>query len=149
MVTLPTSYYKGDMYLTPAATSGSNHGHIGIYGDTNWVVEASGPDYLSDWYWHYQISVAQGSKFLETTFSQVVPNCAADYAYNYLREYPYNAFFWDNKKNPSVHGLNCSQLVWLAYRIPTGADLDGNAGPGVYPYDIEGSPYTRVNWIVQ
>lgn len=31
-VQLPTSYYKGDMFLAPASTLGVKHGHIGIYG---------------------------------------------------------------------------------------------------------------------
>lgn len=49
-IPLPTSYYKGDIYYTPVTYYGASiHGHVGIYGDTNWVVEAPGDGHLSDW----------------------------------------------------------------------------------------------------
>ena len=36
--------------------------------------------------------------------------------------------------------LNCSQLVWYAYKYGAGVGIDSNGGPGVYPHDIvEGS----------
>lgn len=147
--TLPTAYYKGDMYLTPSYTAAViNHGHIGIYGDKDWVIEASGPKWNSGWWWHYQIPVAKGTVLMETTLTQAQQNSAADYAYRSLIGYPYNYKFWSNKEqNPTR--LNCSQLVWLAYMRTSGVDLDGNGGPGVYPYDIKASPYTKVNWTVE
>lgn len=69
---LSTSYCKGDIYLTPAYTAGVNYGHVGIYGGTNWVVEAKGQGYLSNWYWHWQVDVLPGTELMETTYSQAV-----------------------------------------------------------------------------
>lgn len=147
--TLPTAYYKGDMYLTPSYTAAVvNHGHIGIYGGKDWVVEASGPKWDSNWWWHYQIPVAKGTVLMETTLAQSQQDAAADYAYHSLIGYSYNYKFWSNKEQSPTR-LNCSQLVWLAYKKAVGVDLDGNGGPGVYPYDIKASPYTKVNWTVE
>ena len=142
------SYYKGDMFLTPAYTAFVNHGHIGIYGDKDWIVEAPGFFAKSRWAWHYNTFVGKGTVLMETTLTQAQQNAAADYAYNHLLGYPYNPIFWNNKElNPER--LNCSQLVWLAYKKGAGVDLDGNGGAGVYPYDIKDSKYTKVNWVIE
>lgn len=145
---LTRSYYKGDMFLTPAATAGVQHGHIGIYGDKDWIVEAEGPFKLSRWEWHYNIFVPKGTILMETTCSQAQQDAAADYAYNKLVGYPYNPVFWNNKES-DPKALNCSQLVWLAYKKAAGVDLDGNGGDGVYPYDIRDSDYTTQNWVIE
>ncbi|KXB33420.1 hypothetical protein HMPREF3192_01185, partial [Atopobium deltae] len=142
------SYYKGDMFLSPASTSFVSHGHIGIYGDKDWIVEAPGFFAKSRWAWHYNTFVGKGTVLMETTLTQAQQNAAADYAYNHLLGYPYNPIFWNNKElNPER--LNCSQLVWLAYKKGAGVDLDGNGGAGVYPYDIKDSKYTKVNWVIE
>lgn len=147
-VQLPTSYYKGDMFLAPASTLGVEHGHIGIYGGNNWIVEAPGPDKLSKWAWNCEVVVPKGTVLMETTCTQEQQNAAADYAYFNLLNRPYNLDFWDNKKLDSYF-LNCSQLVWIAYMKGAGVDLDGNGGSGVFPYDIKQSTYTKVNWVVE
>lgn len=74
------------------------------------------------------------------TASQTERNTAANYAYNNLRDRPYNSNFAFNRKNSNE--VNCSQLVWLAYRETSGRDLDSNAGTGVYPANIRDSQYT-------
>ncbi|MCD4549080.1 MULTISPECIES: hypothetical protein [unclassified Schaalia] len=147
LVYLPTSYNKGDIYYTDAGSSGANWGHVGLYCDKRWLVEASGIGKKSDWKWHYDLQVLRGTLLLEVKTNQVKRNIAADYAYNNLRDYPYNMVFWANK-SLKPDKLNCSQLVWLAYYKSVGIDLDGNGGPGVYPRDIRDSPLTAVNWIV-
>lgn len=147
-VQLPTSYNKGDMFLTPASTLGAEHGHIGIYGGYNWIVEAQGPGKLSRWAWNCEVVVQKGTVLMETTCTQDQQNAAADYAYFNLVDRPYNLYFWDNK-NLDSYDLNCSQLVWIAYMKGAGVDLDGNGGSGVFPYDIKESTYTKVNWVVE
>ncbi|WP_067779149.1 hypothetical protein [Actinomyces vulturis] len=143
-VKLPTSYHKSDIYFTQTAIGA---GHVGIYGDTYWVVEASGPEWKSDWYYNTTINVMPGANLLEVNTTQGKRDKAADYAYKNLRHRPYNLIFWNNKKDNG--SLNCSQLVWLAYSKGAGIDLDGNGGKGVYPIDIFTSSKTRVNWVVR
>lgn len=131
--TLPRSSYKGDIYITDSKVQ--PFGHTGIFGDTTWTVEAPGIGEVSRWFWHYDKKVVAGAKFVWFKVSQATQNAAADYAYANLLNYPYNTKFFDNKQlNPSH--LNCSQLVWLAYKKGAGLDLDGNGGPGVYPRDF-------------
>lgn len=146
---LPDSYYKGDIYISPS-THVFNHGHTGIYGDTYWVVEASGPHTLSNWHYTNEIAGPSGTKLFETTLSQHAQNLAADYAYTSLRGYPYPTVP-ASRRNLHPNTLTCSQLVWLAYLRTTGVDLDGSESiPGfIFPYDIEKSPYTKQNWEVQ
>ena len=70
---------------------------------------------------------------------QATQDAAADHAHNNLRGYSYNLNFAFNKsKNPWM--LNCSQLVWYAYKYGAGVDIDSNGGPGVYPHDIVEGP---------
>lgn len=134
--TLPKSWYKGDVYYTP---TGAPWAHVGIYGGTWWVVEASGPGYKSDWYRHASITIRSGAKQVYYHVPQATQDAAADYAYNNLRGYRYNLNFAFNKsKNPWM--LNCSQLVWYAYKYGAGVDIDSNGGPGVYPHDIVEGP---------
>ncbi|WP_428640041.1 hypothetical protein [Schaalia sp.] len=154
---LPDSYYKGDIYISPA-THIFNHGHTGIYGDTYWVVEASGPGTLSNWHYTNEIAGPSGTKLFETTLSQHAQNLAADYAYTNLRGYRYPSLkLLDTVPNmvsprdTNPNSLTCSQLVWLAYLRTTGVDLDGGELPPglILPYDIENSPYTKKNWEVR
>lgn len=146
---LPDSYYKGDIYISPSVHV-IDHGHTGIYGDTYWVVEASGPGTLSNWHYTNEIAGPSGTKLFETTLSQHAQNLAADYAYTSLRGYPYPTVP-TSTRNLHPNTLTCSQLVWLAYLRTTGVDLDGSESiPGfIFPYDIEESPYTKQNWEVR
>lgn len=143
---LPDSYHKGDIYITPSIHV-VDHGHTGIYGDTYWVVEASGHGTVSAWYYTNQIKGPKGTKLFETTLSQHAQNLAAEYAYTNLRGYLYPPIPW-SFRDPHPSNLTCSQLVWLAYLRTTGVDLDGNLGDHILPYDIEKSPYTKQNWEV-
>ena len=69
-------------------------------------------------------------------------NKAAGHAYKKLRNKSYNLNFAFNKSTTSSK-MNCSQLVWAAYKASTKIDLDGNGGPGVYPYNIKDSSKTK------
>ncbi len=64
------------------------------------------------------------------------------YAQDHLLNKPYNIYFATNKK-PYGKKMNCSQLVWAAYKNSAKVDLDGNGGPGVYPKDIVKSSKTK------
>ena len=75
--------------------------------------------------------------------SQTTQDQAADYAYNHLLKRPYNWVWWNNKTSNTTT-LNCSQLVWYAYKYATGVDLDTNGGAAVYPRDIRDSNYAYI-----
>ncbi|WP_050773454.1 MULTISPECIES: YiiX/YebB-like N1pC/P60 family cysteine hydrolase [Brevibacterium] len=75
--------------------------------------------------------------------SQTKRNKAGSYAYNKLRGKKYSANFAVNKKTGSAK-MNCSQLVWAAYKASVKIDLDGNGGLGVYPYNIKDSKHTHI-----
>nr|WP_300336873.1 hypothetical protein [Actinomyces sp.] len=134
---LPNSSFKGDVFYADSKVQ--PYGHVGIFGGTTWIVEAPGPGKRSTWEWTKDKRVVAGAKFIWFKVSQSTQDAAADYAYRHLLNYPYNYKFFDNKElNPSH--LNCSQLVWLAYKKGAGIDIDGDGGPGVYPGDILESP---------
>ncbi len=38
---------------------------------------------------------------------------------------------------------NCSKLLWSAFKLKAGIDMDKDKGLGVYPRDIRDSNYTK------
>ncbi len=93
--------------------------------------------------------------------TQVRRNAAAERAYRTLQFIKYHNAFYDNRHRSiqaifdssgvfleSYEVVNCSQLVWLAYREATGIDLDANGGLGVYPTDLTNSALTSTYRIV-
>lgn len=58
----------------------------------------------------------------------------------------YDANFSDNKKNTVANNkrMNCSELVWKAWKFKKNVDLDSNGGPGVYPNNIKNSNRTKL-----
>lgn len=69
---------------------------------------------------------------------------AGRYAHDHLIGKGYNANFVINKSTTASR-MNCSQLVWAAYKAGVNIGIDGNGGPGVYPKDIVDSPKT-ITW---
>lgn len=145
--TLGAGNAKGDIFVSPASTLFIKHGHTGIYYTTATIVEAPGKksngSYLkSRSYAASKLSVGKGAVKQSVSVSTSKRNASANHAYNSLRGKPYNTNFAANK---SVSGskMNCSQLVWAAYKVGGGIDLDSNGGPGVYPYNIKDSKYTK------
>lgn len=138
--TLGSGRYKGDVFYSPASTLFVNHGHSGIFYTTATIVHAPGSGQVSRSGSASAMNVASGAQKQYVMASQTERNTAANYAYNNLRDRPYNSNFAFNRKNSNE--VNCSQLVWLAYRETSGRDLDSNAGTGVYPANIRDSQYT-------
>ena len=132
---------KGDVVYTPAKTAGYNHGHSGIYYSKTVLVEAPGLGKKSKATGQGSFLVAKGAhkQYVKTTSAN--RNRAANKAYNSYRGKSYNSNFANNKKTNSAK-MNCSQLVWAAYKSTSGIDLDGNGGPGVYPGNIRDSSRT-------
>lgn len=132
---------KGDVVYTPAKTAGYNHGHSGIYYSKTVLVEAPGVGKKSKATGQVNFLVARGAhkQYVKTSSSN--RSKAANKAYTSYRGKSYNSNFANNKKTSSTK-MNCSQLVWAAYKSTSGIDLDGNGGPGVYPGNIRNSPRT-------
>jgi uncharacterized protein YycO len=129
----------GDVFVAPASTFGVQHGHTGIYVGRGTVVEAL---------------VGQKSRAVSAA-TRLVPlgtvkqsvgvataqrEAAARYANRALTGLSYNANFVVNRAT-GADSMNCSQLVWAAYKRGAGVDIDGNGGLGVYPFDIKTSTY--------
>jgi uncharacterized protein YycO len=132
---------KGDVFYSAASTYGVPHGHMGIFSARDWVTEARGPGQKSD-----KFRVA-GRRYcaridkMEVSTTQAKRNRAGDYAARYLVKKPYNRnFAWN--KGKKINKLNCSELVYKAYKRSVKIDLDGDGGLGVYPNDIRKSKRT-------
>ncbi|WP_311777151.1 hypothetical protein [Trueperella abortisuis] len=133
-----TARNRGDVFYTPSSTAGVNHGHSGIYSYTTKIVEADTSTGVVE-RWYTSVKVASGAHKQYVSTSQANRDKAADRARTYRgRSYNYNFAF-----NKTANGsMNCSQVVWAAYKTATGIDLDSDGGHGVYPSDIRDSKYT-------
>lgn len=138
---------KGDVFWSPAATLFIQHGHSGIYYSKAVVVEAPGLGKNSWSIYAKSVRVGSGTQKQHVLTTQKNRDAAANYAYRYMRNKPYNNVFFDNKHVPSS-SYNCSQLVWGAYKKASNIDLDGNGGLGVYPVDIRDSRLTSTYSII-
>lgn len=132
---------RGDVFYSVAWT-GINHGHSGIFYTKASVIHAPGPGRNSRQESSNNFLGRKGGTQLQSVnTTQTNRNRAADFAYNHLRNRPYDVLFASNKTTTAR--LNCSSLVWNAYmRSSAKIDLDRNGGPGVYPADIRDSPRT-------
>ncbi|NMX04266.1 YiiX/YebB-like N1pC/P60 family cysteine hydrolase [Mobiluncus mulieris] len=138
--------HKGDVFYAPATTLGYEHGHSGLYYDTNTIIEAPGLNRYSHAISASKVRVPKGTHLQYVDVSQASRNKAADIAYHFMLNKPYNTLFASNKVVYSDK-YNCSQLVWAAYKAGPGIDLDGNGGPGVYPVNILNSGWTITYYI--
>lgn len=137
---LGSANYKGDVFYSKAWT-GINHGHSGIYYNKANVIHAPGPGKSSKLQSAKdKLGLKGGIQIQYVNTSQANRDKAANYAYNKLRNKPYDTNFISNKKTTTK--LNCSGLVWNAYKKSVNIDLDKNGGLGVYPADIRDSSKT-------
>ena len=132
----------GDIFYNPASTVGIKFGHVGVYSSQTRIVEAPGVKQRSRETDIRNVSVYKTSQLLYVKISESKRKAAGRYAKNKLLNKPYNIYFATNK-NPYGKNMNCSQLVWAAYKNSAKVDLDGNGGPGVYPNDIVKSTKTK------
>ncbi|MBP3222801.1 MAG: hypothetical protein J6M18_02610 [Actinomycetaceae bacterium] len=116
--------------------------------EKSFIIEAPGNGKVSHTISIYNMDarVRAGTEIMRvrTTLSKRVK--AGTRAMTYVGR-PYNNKFWDNKKYAG--NMNCSQLVWAAYKSATGIDLDGDGGKGVYLRDIKKSSWTYTYAYVQ
>ncbi|KFI65527.1 putative YycO [Bifidobacterium cuniculi] len=134
-----TATYKGDVFYSPVSTAGITHGHSGLYTSKTSIIEAPGPGKkVIDHSWR-EVKVAAKSQKQYVKTTQSKRDAAVRQSRKYLGK-PYNLNFNFNKRSGAA--VNCSQLVWLAYKEGAGIDLDSNGGTGVYPSDIMKSKWT-------
>lgn len=149
-LSLIPSNNRGDIFVTPASSLGYDHGHTGIYFNVHEVIEAPGK---KGEHTHSRrtniddVPVASGAEILNVTIEQERKDAVADWADANLLGRPYNINFAANKVG-SFSTLNCSQLVWHAYKVAADLDLDSNGGAGVYPYNIKDSEHTETYHVI-
>lgn len=141
--TVGNARHKGDVFHSYAKTTVFKHNHVGIYYTTKTIVEAPGSGSKSR-----SVTASTLKKcgpiykmFVDTKQSN--RDKAANHAYDKFRGLAYDTNFYDNKDN-SNGKLNCSELVWKAYKHGANIDLDGDGGEGVYPDNIKDDSSTVV-----
>lgn len=153
-VRIPTARRTGDLFYSDAATGVTvpstekgaeyEHGHNGIYVNTEDTVQALDPD--------RGVQLVLGSddsrklynpQLMEANTTDEIRGKAAEYALTrvgsgYNSDFAFNRRDW---KDGEAGTYNCSQLLWAAYMNASGGDLDldANGWWGVWPKDIRDS----------
>ncbi|AUZ28525.1 YiiX/YebB-like N1pC/P60 family cysteine hydrolase [Bacillus cabrialesii] len=136
---LPTSA-KGNIYYTNSYTAYYNHGHVGMYSAADKIVESVPSDGVRQI--AYNARDVEDNSIVQTvnvTSSQ--KTSAADWAVSKVGD-PYSFNFVNNRNTGHDGAKNCSKLLWSAFLLKAGIDIDSNGGLGVYPRDITSSSYT-------
>jgi uncharacterized protein YycO len=131
----------GDFFYTPARTAFVNHGHVGLYYSSNTIVESVFPDGVRSISANVRM-VEKGAVVKSVSTTNVVKRDAANWAYSQIGQ-PYSLNFMNNRNTGHTGAKNCSKLIWSAYLLNGGLDLDVNKGFGVYPRDIRDAKQTR------
>ena len=139
---LGTALNKGDIFYTPSSTLGIPHGHVGIYYAFNRIVESipeTGVRNIS----YVGRNVEPNAVMQSVSTTQAKRNAAANWANSRVGIDGYSYNFATNRQTAHTGAKNCSKLVWSAYLLNAGIDIDRNGGTGVYPLDIRDSNLTR------
>lgn len=134
---------KGDVFHSYAKTSVFKHNHVGIYYTTKTIVEAPGKGEKSKSVTASTLKKCGPIYKMSVKAKQSSRDKAANHAYNKFRGLGYDTDFANNKYNDNGK-LNCSELVWKAYKDSVDIDLDSNGGLGVYPDNIKDDGSTDV-----
>nr|WP_285851936.1 YiiX/YebB-like N1pC/P60 family cysteine hydrolase [Sporosarcina luteola] len=132
---------SGDFFYTPASTAFVNHGHVGLYYSNNTIVESVFPTGVRSISANVKM-VEKGAVVKSVSTTNTVKQNAANWAYTQIGQ-PYSLNFMNNRNTGHMGAKNCSKLIWSAYLLYGGLDLDVNKGFGVYPRDIRDAKQTR------
>lgn len=158
---LPVARHDGDIFWDSANFFGIQHGHVGIYVHKDWIIEAQYNGRVSharpvdknagfDTKCNEQMNrkkVSTGAKVYEVRhpnkqYEQGKRDKAAKYAIEKLKYRPYYNWPFRHKNDITANEVNCSELVWLAYK--KGPSSPKDIAPytlwGVWPNDILNSP---------
>jgi uncharacterized protein YycO len=141
--TVGNARFKGDVFHSYAKTAVFKHNHVGIYYTRDTIVEAPGSGTRSRSVTASTLKKCGPIYKMYVSTNQSNRDKAANHAYNKFRGMEYDTNFADNKDN-SNGKINCSELVWKAYKHGADIDLDSNGGPGVYPDNIKDDSSTVV-----
>ncbi|UTR13934.1 hypothetical protein MM221_15145 [Salipaludibacillus sp. LMS25] len=131
---------KGDIFYTPSATLNIQHGHVGIYYTTERIVESVPKEGVRKIKFNKR-DVEKNAVMQRVKTTKKKRNAAANWANSRIGDsYSYN--FATNRETSKKGAKNCSKLVWSAYKLKAGIDIDKNGGKGVYPKDIRDSSHT-------
>lgn len=132
---------SGDFFYTPASTAFVDHGHVGLYYSSNTIVESIFPTGVRSISANVKM-VEKGAVVKSVSTTSTVKQNAANWAYTQIGQ-PYSLNFMNNRNTGHMGAKNCSKLIWSAYLLHGGLDLDVNKGFGVYPRDIRDAKQTR------
>ncbi|MEC3637391.1 YiiX/YebB-like N1pC/P60 family cysteine hydrolase [Bacillus halotolerans] len=136
---LPTST-KGNIYYTNSYTAYYNHGHVGMYSAADKIVESVPSDGVRQIAYNAR-DVEDNSIVQTVNVTSSKKTSAADWAVSRVGD-PYSFNFVNNRNTGHDGAKNCSKLLWSAFLLKAGIDIDSNKGLGVYPRDITSSSYT-------
>ncbi|MCM3709037.1 YiiX/YebB-like N1pC/P60 family cysteine hydrolase [Sporosarcina luteola] len=131
---------SGDFFYTPASTAFVNHGHVGLYYSSNTIVESIFPTGVRSISANVKM-VEKGAVVKSVSTTDAVKQNAANWVYTQIGQ-PYSLNFMNNRNTGHMGAKNCSKLIWSAYLLYGGLDLDVNKGFGVYPRDIRDAKQT-------
>ncbi|MBK5431785.1 hypothetical protein ACFVWC_17940 [Bacillus mycoides] len=132
----------GDFFYTGSYTAYLNHGHVGMYYSSNTIVE-SVPDNGVRTLSTTARKVDKGDavvKSINTSWQN--KNDAAWWAKDRVGKDGYSYNFATNRSTTHYGAKNCSKLIWSAYKLNGGLDLDKDGGAGVYPRDVRDAKQT-------
>lgn len=132
---------RGDFYYTPSATAYVNHGHVGLYYSSSTIVESIYPSGVRSISANVR-KVDKGAVVKSISTTSTVKQNAANWAYTQIGQ-PYSLNFANNRNTGHTGAKNCSKLIWSAFLLKGGLDLDVNKGLGVYPRDVRDASQTR------
>ena len=141
-VSLTAGYLGGNVIYSPSSTAGIQHGHAGVYATATLIVEAPAHGENSGTFPVKNRQYCSGLRKMTVDISVTDSKRVGEYAQGYLTGKPYNYnFSWN--KGGNIDSLNCSELVWKAFKREIDLDLDSDGGLGVYPKDIANSSHTH------
>lgn len=132
---------RGDFYYTPSATAYINHGHVGLYYSSSTIVESIYPSGVRSISANVR-TVDKGAVVKSISTTSTNKNNATNWAYTQIGQ-PYSLNFANNRNTGHTGAKNCSKLIWSAFQLHGGLDLDVDQGFGVYPRDVRDATQTR------
>jgi uncharacterized protein YycO len=133
---------KGNIYYTASYTNGVNHGHVGMYYTSNDIVESTPDKKGVGTVIAKKRRVYKGAVIQSVSTTTPKKNAAADWAYNRVGKDGYSYNFATNRLTSHYGDKNCSKLLWSAFVLKSGLDVDKDRGYGVYPRDMRDSNLT-------
>ncbi|MFB7140080.1 YiiX/YebB-like N1pC/P60 family cysteine hydrolase [Gottfriedia sp. NPDC056225] len=135
---------KGQIYYTASQTAYLNHGHVGMYYNAETVVESVPKEGVRVKDYKARLVDKGDAQVKSVNTTTANRNAAADWAYSRVGKDDYSYNFANNRNTSHTGDKNCAKLVWSAYKLKSGLDLDKDKGLGVYPRDVRDAKDTTL-----